>query len=126
MKRTLLAGAVLVSLLCYDLPGAGQTIPEEAQRHFSRGIAAAEGAKSAADYADAVREFEAAKRLAPNWPDVHYNLRLLYEQVGQDDDAIRSLHMDPRCLDRECEALYPAKDYHTLYFGEIVACYQTE
>jgi flavin reductase (DIM6/NTAB) family NADH-FMN oxidoreductase RutF len=34
--------------------------------------------------------------------------------------------MDPKCLDRECERLYPAKDYHTLYFGEILECYQTE
>ena len=34
--------------------------------------------------------------------------------------------MDPKCLDKECQGLYPAKDYHTLYFGEIVDCYQTE
>jgi flavin reductase (DIM6/NTAB) family NADH-FMN oxidoreductase RutF len=34
--------------------------------------------------------------------------------------------MDPQYLDKEYDALYPAKDYHTLYFGEIVACYQTE
>lgn len=33
--------------------------------------------------------------------------------------------MDPTCLDKGCEGLYPARDYHTLYFGEIVACYQT-
>ena len=23
-------------------------------------------------------------------------------------------------------SLYPKKDYHTLYFGEIVACYETK
>jgi flavin reductase (DIM6/NTAB) family NADH-FMN oxidoreductase RutF len=34
--------------------------------------------------------------------------------------------MDPKCLDKECDGLYPAKDYHTLYFGEIVECYETE
>jgi len=34
--------------------------------------------------------------------------------------------MDPKCLDKECQGLYPAKDYHTLYFGEIVECYQTD
>jgi len=34
--------------------------------------------------------------------------------------------MDPKCLDHECHGLYPAKDYHTLYFGEIVECYEME
>ena len=29
-------------------------------------------------------------------------------------------------MDKELEDLYPKKDYHTLYFGEIVACYQTD
>ena len=34
--------------------------------------------------------------------------------------------MDPAYLDDALENLYPAKDYHTLYFGEIAACYETE
>jgi flavin reductase (DIM6/NTAB) family NADH-FMN oxidoreductase RutF len=34
--------------------------------------------------------------------------------------------MDPAYLDGALEDLYPAKDYHTLYFGEIVACYETD
>jgi flavin reductase (DIM6/NTAB) family NADH-FMN oxidoreductase RutF len=34
--------------------------------------------------------------------------------------------MDPTFLDGTLEDLYPAKDYHTLYFGEIVACYETD
>jgi len=34
--------------------------------------------------------------------------------------------MNPALLDKALEELYPAKDYHTLYFGEIVACYETE
>ena len=33
--------------------------------------------------------------------------------------------MDPALLDAQLEYLYPAKDYHSLYFGEIVACYET-
>ncbi len=32
--------------------------------------------------------------------------------------------MDPAYLDPALDDLYPAKDYHTLYFGEIVACYE--
>ena len=31
--------------------------------------------------------------------------------------------MDPARLEKDFEELYPAKDHHTLYFGEIVACY---
>ena len=27
-------------------------------------------------------------------------------------------------LDQACKGLYPEKDYHTLYFGEILACYE--
>jgi flavin reductase (DIM6/NTAB) family NADH-FMN oxidoreductase RutF len=34
--------------------------------------------------------------------------------------------MDPAHLDPALEDLYPAKDYHTLYFGEIAACYETD
>ncbi len=33
--------------------------------------------------------------------------------------------MDPKYLDGSLDELYPARDYHTLYFGEIVACYET-
>jgi hypothetical protein len=33
--------------------------------------------------------------------------------------------MDNAFLDGDLEKLYPSKDYHTLYFGEILACYKT-
>ena len=33
--------------------------------------------------------------------------------------------MDPQFLDQGYDtAIYPEKDYHTLYFGEILACYE--
>ena len=32
--------------------------------------------------------------------------------------------MNPGSLSRDLNALYPEKDYHTLYFGEIMACYE--
>jgi flavin reductase (DIM6/NTAB) family NADH-FMN oxidoreductase RutF len=32
--------------------------------------------------------------------------------------------MDPSRMDPALAALYPQKDYHTLYFGEILACYE--
>jgi hypothetical protein len=34
--------------------------------------------------------------------------------------------MDPSRLDPALGALYPARDYHTLYFGEILGCYELE
>ena len=46
---------------------------------------------------------------------VHYECRIVYKSA-----------MDNTFLDSNLERLYPRKDYHTLYFGEIVACYETE
>ena len=48
-------------------------------------------------------------------PGIHYECRIVYKSA-----------MDPALMDPKMEKLYPAKDYHTLYFGEIVACYETE
>jgi flavin reductase (DIM6/NTAB) family NADH-FMN oxidoreductase RutF len=48
-------------------------------------------------------------------PGYHYECRRLYKSA-----------LDPKLLDKELHDLYPKKDYHTLYFGEIVACYETE
>jgi tetratricopeptide (TPR) repeat protein len=68
-----------------------QTISEEAQRHFDRGMAAVEMAKSPDDYASAIKEFEQAIRFAPDWPDVYYNLGMVQEKAGKYRDAITSL-----------------------------------
>jgi len=38
----------------------GQNVPEEAKRHFSRGMAAVEMAKKKTDYEEAIREFQEA------------------------------------------------------------------
>jgi len=46
----------------------------------------------------------------------HYECRIIYKSA-----------MDPMHLDRGYDlSFYPHKDYHTLYFGEILACYETE
>lgn len=46
----------------------------------------------------------------------HYECRIVFKSA-----------MDPALLDKAYDtALYPKKDYHTLYFGEIVACYETD
>jgi len=46
----------------------------------------------------------------------HYECRIVYKS------AMDPTHLDGN-LDRD---LYPRKDYHTLYIGEIVACYETD
>ncbi|MBU1181356.1 MAG: flavin reductase family protein [Proteobacteria bacterium] len=46
----------------------------------------------------------------------HYECKIIYKSA-----------MDPAHLDKDYDSsLYPQKDYHTLYFGEILACYETD
>jgi flavin reductase (DIM6/NTAB) family NADH-FMN oxidoreductase RutF len=47
-------------------------------------------------------------------PGIHYECKIVYKSA-----------MDNTFLDAGLERLYPDKDYHTLYFGEILACYET-
>jgi flavin reductase (DIM6/NTAB) family NADH-FMN oxidoreductase RutF len=43
-----------------------------------------------------------------------------------EDKRVNKSAMDTGHLDKNYDkALYPQKDYHTLYFGEIIACYET-
>ena len=46
-------------------------------------------------------------------PGTHFECRIVYKNA-----------IDPARLTREYDPLYPEKDYHTLYFGEIQACYE--
>ena len=46
-------------------------------------------------------------------PGVHLECRTIVKTV-----------MDPALMARDLDGLYPEKDYHTLYFGEIMACYE--
>ncbi len=48
-------------------------------------------------------------------PGIHYECRI----------ALRAPMQESNLID-EYKVLYPQSDYHTLYFGEIVACYSTE
>ena len=46
----------------------------------------------------------------------HYECKIFYKSP-----------MDPAHLDKENDSsIYPNKDYHTLYFGEILACYEID
>jgi flavin reductase (DIM6/NTAB) family NADH-FMN oxidoreductase RutF len=48
-------------------------------------------------------------------PGLHIECKIAYKSA-----------MDPALLTANYLGLYPQKDYHTLYFGEIVACYETK
>jgi flavin reductase (DIM6/NTAB) family NADH-FMN oxidoreductase RutF len=46
----------------------------------------------------------------------HYECKIIYKSA-----------MNPAYLDKDYDSsLYPKKDYHTLYFGEVLACYETD
>jgi hypothetical protein len=66
------------------------TVSDEARRYMARGMAAVEMAKSPGDYALAVPEFEQAARLAPDWPEIFYNLGLVQSKVGDYTSAMKS------------------------------------
>ncbi len=90
MKRILYAVIVLM-LLCAVGSAFGQKVSDEARRYFDRGMAAVEMAKTPADYEKAVAEFEKAKALAPDWPDVYYNLGLIQDKAGMYSEAMANL-----------------------------------
>jgi ankyrin repeat protein len=83
----------------------GQAVSKEARRHFDRGMAAVELAKSPDDYAAAIEEFEKAAKLAPDWPGIYYNLGLIQEKAGNYSNAVMSLlryiHLAPNASDAE-------------------------
>jgi len=82
---------LLILLMSFPVHAFGQGIPEEARRYMARGMAAVEMAKSAGDYELAAKEFEQAAKLAPDWPEVYYNLGLVQSKAGDITSAMKSL-----------------------------------
>ena len=48
-----------------------------------------------------------------NTPGLHFECKIVFKAP-----------MDPVHLAEEYDTIYPQKDYHTLYFGEILDCYE--
>jgi len=67
------------------------SIPEEARKHFVRGRALFEDAKSPGDFTQATEEFLQATRLAPWWPEARYNTALAFEAAKNYANAIVNL-----------------------------------
>ncbi|MBU0944607.1 MAG: flavin reductase family protein [Proteobacteria bacterium] len=93
------------------------TIP--ADKSFDKAVMFC-GTKSGRDYDKFVEcglhEKEAQRVASPiiDIPGIHYECKIIYKTA-----------MDNAFLEPSFEKLYPEKDYHTLYFAEIVACYET-
>ncbi len=49
-------------------------------------------------------------------PGYHYECKIVYKS------ALNPVHLDKNYD----TSLYPQKDYHSLYYGEILACYETQ
>jgi tetratricopeptide (TPR) repeat protein len=102
--------------------GAGSVFgqSEEARRHFDYG----EAAVKIKDYEAAIKEFEQAARLAPNWPDVFYDLGLAQEGANKYGDAVKSyreyLRLAPNANDaEEVKSLINKLEYMAIPVPEI-------
>lgn len=62
-----------------------------------------------------LKSVEGQKTVSPilDIPGIHLECKIVYKTA-----------MDPGFMTADFEKLYPEKDYHTLYFGEIQACYE--
>ncbi|MEZ4601140.1 MAG: tetratricopeptide repeat protein [Syntrophotaleaceae bacterium] len=92
MVRIFFATHALCFVIFFSALGtdAIAAVSDQAQRHFDRGTAAVEMAVSESDFEVAAGEFEEAIRLAPDWPEAHYNLGLVREKLNDLDGAIYS------------------------------------
>ncbi len=90
-------------------------VPEEAERRMARGTAALKGAKSVADYRDAVKEFEQATLAAPWYGDAYFNLGFVQDKAENYEAALRSLKLallaSPN--DKEIKALIYEVEYRS-------------
>lgn len=105
MKRLILVLAVLAIIIAGFATSLGQNVSDDARRHFDRGTAAVEEAKSLADYDVAIGEFRQAISLAPDWADAYFNLGKVQEQAEKYNHAIASfkkyLSLAPNAGDAE-------------------------
>jgi thioredoxin 1 len=83
---------------------AQQEVPEAAKERFKAGLGMIEKADKPADFLAAMTEFEAAAALAPQWPDIHYNLAKLAAETDKPAKAIKEysayLTLSPAAGDR--------------------------
>ncbi len=91
-QRSLKVLFLSLSIVLVGLGGFsfGQTVTVEARTHFDRGNAELEMASTPGDFQEAIKEFQQATQLAPDWADPCLNLGKVQEKVGKTEDAIAS------------------------------------
>ncbi len=82
---------ILILLGSLAVGALSQTVSEEAQRYFVRGLTAVKMAKSQDDYIAAINQFEHATRLAPDWAEAWFNLGRVQEKAEKFREAVVSL-----------------------------------
>ena len=101
MKKNIISLTAVLLLAFGAAFSFGQVVSDEARRHYDRG----EAAVKARDFEAAIKEFEQAIRLAPDWPDAFYDLGLAQEGAKKYADAVRSyreyLRLAPNAADAE-------------------------
>lgn len=88
--RERLVRKITAVLAKMDKPPA---IPENAEFHAQKGAAFVKLAKTPADFAKAVKEFQDAVNIAPWVFDYHFNLAVAYKLAGQFKSALNSLNL---------------------------------
>ncbi|MEN6560778.1 MAG: ankyrin repeat domain-containing protein [Acidobacteriota bacterium] len=105
MKRTAPALGAVFALVFGIAVSFGQEVPAEARRHFEAGVAAVEAAASPADYPSALREFEQAARLGPDWPGAFRGLGMVERAAKKYAEAEKSfrryLELAPNAADAD-------------------------
>jgi len=66
-------------------------VPDEARKHFVRGMAAIEAAKAEGDFKDAAVEFAKALEIAPWLGNAYRNLAIMQDKAGQYQAALNSV-----------------------------------
>ena len=73
----------------------GQELPGEAKRYYDKGCEILESAKIPKDYEDAIKEFNNAIALDPNFPESYNKLGEVYEKLEKYQEAIENFN---KCL----------------------------
>lgn len=116
---------IIVFILLCRTEAFCQNVPKEARRHFDRGLAAIEMAKSPRDFDRAIRELERARSLAPRWADVYYNLGLVQQKASRPGDAATSLKQYLRLAPNAADAPSVERLVNKLEYMEEILREQT-
>ncbi len=119
MNNAVFGLATILVLLFGASSSPGQTVPQEARRHFDSGTAAVK----AGDYETAVREFEDATGLAPDWPDAFFNLGLARMGAGRYAEAAKSFRQYSRLAPQanDAEGMSQAAEALGYFYSGVAA-----